>query len=315
MAPGGWTWAPPAGSTTPACGERWRSLKAIDEPLLEHPSAYRPEVAAVIDEHTVLRLAAGSTVVTRPAIYEVRAALGRMGTPYGQYLLDDVLAGRVHARLFIMLNAWRFSATNGPRSRKSFAGPRWSGATRRDISMATSPRPKPCGRSAGSRWLPARPPRPGKADGGWHPAGPSAALRPDQPVRPLFSAAGLVPEQVLAAYPDGSAAVALRRSPDGVRFFVGVPGLTSDLLRITAREAGVHLFTETDCNVYARAPFLVLHASNDGPIVVTLPARPGQVGGESPWRVSDVLSGELVGRGPKLRLSMRRGDTKVLRYD
>jgi beta-galactosidase len=33
-----------------------------------------------------------------------------MGAPYGQYLLDDVLAGRVHARLFIMLNAWRLSA-------------------------------------------------------------------------------------------------------------------------------------------------------------------------------------------------------------
>ena len=35
--------------------------------------------------------------------------LGRMGAPYGQYLLDDVLAGRVHARLYVMLNAWRLT--------------------------------------------------------------------------------------------------------------------------------------------------------------------------------------------------------------
>ena len=63
----------------------------------------------MIDERAMLRLAAGSTVVTGPGVYEVRAQLGRMGAPYGQYLLDDVLAGRVHARLFIMLNAWRLT--------------------------------------------------------------------------------------------------------------------------------------------------------------------------------------------------------------
>ena len=32
-----------------------------------------------------------------------------MGAPYGQYLLDDVMDGRVHARLYVMLNAWRLS--------------------------------------------------------------------------------------------------------------------------------------------------------------------------------------------------------------
>ena len=33
-----------------------------------------------------------------------------MGSPYGQYLLDDVLAGKVKAKLYVMLNAWRLSA-------------------------------------------------------------------------------------------------------------------------------------------------------------------------------------------------------------
>lgn len=96
---------------------------------------------------------------------------------------------------------------------------------------------------------------------------------------------------------------------------MGVPGLTSELLRAAAREAGVHLFTETDCNVYSRDSFLVLHASKDGPISVALPARPGQPGREESWRVTDALTGEPVGRGPRVRLTMKRGDTRILRYE
>jgi beta-galactosidase len=69
-------------------------LRALDDALLKQPTPFRPEVAAVVDEWSMLRVAAGGTLVTRPGVYEVRAPLGRMGTPYGQYLLDDVLEGR-----------------------------------------------------------------------------------------------------------------------------------------------------------------------------------------------------------------------------
>ena len=138
---------------------------------------------------------------------------------------------------------------------------------------------------------------------------------PGQPVRPLFSAGGVPSGHILASYPDGRAAVAIRRDRDGARIFVGVPGLTSELLRAAAREAGVHLFTETDCNVYARDSFLVLHASQDGPILIALPAKPGQAGRETSWRIRDALTGEQVGQGPKLRLTLKRGDTRILQYE
>ena len=84
-------------------------LKALDEPLLEHPRPFRPEVAAVIDEPSMIRVAAGGDVVTRPGVYEVRRPLGRMGAPYGQYLLDDVTAGRVEAKMYVLLTAWRLT--------------------------------------------------------------------------------------------------------------------------------------------------------------------------------------------------------------
>ena len=58
---------------------RDEALRALDEVLLTKPTPFRPEVAAVIDPRSMLRVAAGGTTVPRPGVYEARAALGRIG--------------------------------------------------------------------------------------------------------------------------------------------------------------------------------------------------------------------------------------------
>jgi beta-galactosidase len=190
-----------------------KRLEQLDEYFLKKPTPFRPEVAAVIDEASMLRVAPGGVPVSRKTVYEGRAALGRMGTPYGQYLLDDVLAGRVQAKLFVFVNGWCF--TPGERAR---------------------------------------------------------------------------------------VARIARERGHGVSLFVDENGVTSESLRQAARAAGVHLFTETDCNVYANGPFLALHASQDGPLSINT-GRPAVV--------RDVLTGEAVGQGPRFTLPMRRGETRV----
>ena len=125
-----------------------------------------------------------------------------------------------------------------------------------------------------------------------------------QPVTPLFAAADATPDETLATWPDGSAAVALRQTADGWSLFVGPPGLTSPLLRLAARQAGVHLFTQTDCNVYANGPYLVLHAAQDGPLEIDTGRRDGIV---------DVLTGERLGSGPQATVALKKGDTRILR--
>jgi hypothetical protein len=87
--------------------------------------------------------------------------------------------------------------------------------------------------------------------------------------------------------------------------FVGAPGLTSELLRLAARKAGVHLYTQTDCNVYANGPIVALHAAQDGPVTLDTGHR-GQV--------RDALTGVLVGKGPAVALPMKKGETRVLRH-
>lgn len=189
-----------------------KRMQKIDDWFLKHPTPFRPEVAAVIDEASVLRVAAGGQRVTRTTLYEIRAPLGRMGAPYGQYLLDDVVTGRVQAKLFVFVNGWSYSAEERAR---------------------------------------------------------------------------------------------LTRIAGGAALFVETTGVTTAALRQAARAAGVHLFTETDCIVYANARFLTLHGVQDGPVVVRTGAR---------GPVQDALSGAVIGQGPEFSLPLKRGETRVVEF-
>lgn len=279
-------------------------LRAMDETMLTRPAPFRPEVAAVVDERVMARVSAAGARVTRPGLYEVRAALGRMGAPYGQYLLDDVLAGRVRARLFVFLNAWALTADQRAQLRRATRGagcvwcyaPGWfdgdrtsAEAMREATGFDLRPVTPPSARAV--------PTERGRA------AGLAEAFGPASPVKPLFAAADAQPGEALATYADGSTAIALRRGPEGISMFVGPPGLTSTVLRAAAREAGVHLFANVDCHVYANGGFVAVHGAQDGPVELDL-------GGSGPVR--DALTGREIDAGSRLTLPLRRGETRVL---
>jgi hypothetical protein len=284
-----------------------KQLRAMDDAFLKTPAPFHPEIAAVIDERAIPRVAAGATTVTRRGIYEARAALGRMGAPYGQYLLDDVLAGRVRAKVFVFLNAW--SLTEKERAKLTavtrgatcvwcyapgyFDGDEVSFDAMRELTGFNLRRFSPDKATAS-------PTEAGTKAGLTRPFGP------DKPVEPLFFAVTRPGDEVLADYSDGSAAVVLRRGTNGTAIFAGAPGLTSELLRVAARAAGAHLFTGTDCNVYANGPFVAVHASQDGRLDVDV---------KSSGPVIDVLTGARTGNGPKFSVPLKRGETRVWRID
>ena len=110
----------------PTMWAEMNKLEAIDLPLLKNPIPFRPEIAAVIDEASAMYVAHNGNKVGRPLIYEGRAPLARCGAPFGQYLLDDVLAGKVeHAKVFVLLNTWTLT----PEQRKTLLD-KTSGKTR-----------------------------------------------------------------------------------------------------------------------------------------------------------------------------------------
>jgi beta-galactosidase len=280
-------------------------FKNVDDPLLRTPRPFRPEVAAIIDEPTMIRVAAGGQVVTTPGVCEVRRPLGRMGAPFGQYLQDDVAAGRVKAKMYVFLTAWCLSpaqrqqllqATRGALRIWCYA-PGFQEENRTSLDAMrelTGFQMKKI--SSGNAW--AEPTDAGRK------LGLTEGFGVRGPIRPLFAAADATAVETLATYPDGSAAVALRKTADGWSLFVGPPGLSSHLLRLAAGPAGVHLFTTTDCNVYANGPLVVVHASQDGPLEIDTGA---------PGPIHDLFTGQLVGQGPKLTLPLRNGETRVLR--
>jgi len=290
----------------PAIWEELRRLRPVDEALLARGRPFTPEIAAIVGEDSMCHLAAGGNAVSRPLVYQARAALGRCGAPYGQYMLRDALAGAVPARLQIYLSAWAL----GSEERTQLMANRASGVTRvwcyapgwlteegTDLAAMSALTGFSC-RQLSLEMAQVRPTPVGAALGLAGPWGPTARISP------LFAVEATA-EETLATWADGSPAVAVRRSAENADAFVGVPELTPGLVRALARLAGVHLFTEVDASVWAAEPYLSIHAMDDGPVAIA-------TGRERP--VVDALDGRTVGAGPSLVLEMRRGETRLFTY-
>ena len=301
------TWWMDLGSTgwfnDPRMWAEMRRLKALDEPLLKHPRPFRPAVAAVIDEPSMIRVAAGGQVATVPGVYEARRALGRMGgalraVPIGRRCRRS--GPRRHVRLSygVVALASPAAATLGRHARQpadlvlrpGYLEPDRTSLDgmsqltgfriKRVTGVQARAEPTTLGRQRGLR----------------------NALGIPQRLEPLFAAADASADEVLATYADGSAAIALRNNRGEQSLFVGPPGLSSELLRLAAREAKVHLFVSSDCNVYANGPYVVLHASRDGPVELDT----GRAGA-----IRDVLTGQPIASGPKVLLPLHKGDTRI----
>jgi len=82
----------------PAMWEQMIRLKAVDEVFLRTPMTYRPQVAAVIDERSMMRVAAGGRCGDEAGRLRSPDSSWPDGAPYGQYHTEDAAAGRVPAK-------------------------------------------------------------------------------------------------------------------------------------------------------------------------------------------------------------------------
>ncbi len=295
----------------PGLWDEMRRLEKIDYRMLRKPVPFEPEIAALLDEYSMMTVGFEGDTLTRPLVYEGRASLGRVGAPYGQYLLDDFTAGRVRkAKLLVFLNAWNLDAGQRAAIRRHGAGKVrfWCHAA----GLMDGRRASVENMAALTGFLYKRLPPPTdkvkkriKAT----PAGVELGLAQEwesSPTDPLYAVTDARHEETLATWPDSSAAVVMRKGPDGVDIFCGVPQIPTTLYRASARMAGVHLYTaEEDCNVYANGPFVSLHASRDGDVSVRLPH-----GSEG----FDAISDAKLGDGEALTLPMKKGETRVVRF-
>lgn len=277
----------------------------MDQYFLRHPSPFHPEVAAILDENSMLATSTNGYLVTLPGIYQVRDPLARMGAPYGQYLMEDVLRGRIKAKLLIFLNAWLISTTQRREILKHTQGATCMWCYAPGCYDEHGANPEAMKRLTGFSLQPVKPENAYATPTaiGEH-LGLKTPLGVNYPIEPLFAAIDAKPEEILATYPDGSAAAAMRRTSRGLSLFLSPPGLTVDLLRMIATKAKVHLYADNECVVYANDPFIALHATKSGDVNVN-------TGNNE--EIRDAVSGLKLGKGPILRIPMTQGETKLLK--
>jgi beta-galactosidase len=305
----------------------WREivrLRPVDAAMLRRHQPFTPDVAMVTDEDSMCHLTGGSAVAAQPLTYNGRADFGRLGAPFGQYLLADVTAGKVPAKLQVFVSAWALSSSQ----RRDLAANRTADTTRvwcwapgfiypdrQDVAGIA----EVTGFKAHRVELPSAevvPTEEGRRRGLLASFGPRAAIQP------LFAVEAL-PQETWARYSDGSAAVAVRQRAGGggasgpassaaasaahagYDVFVGTPRLTPALLRAVAKLAGVHFFTEAEVPVWAAEGFVAIQAHAAGPITL-------DVGHASP--VFDALEGASLGQGPRLSVPFKQGETRVFKY-
>jgi hypothetical protein len=291
----------------PKLWHEMKRLETADNLFLETPAPFRPEVAVFLDEASLLSVAAGGNTMSVPTVYKIREPLARMGTPYGQYLLDDFLNGKAETKLNVFAAVWRLSESQRKllktRSAKSGSVNIWcfapgfldteKGGSSETMDELVGFKTKRLEKI--NAW--AEPTELGKK------LGIEAGFGVKNPITPLFAAEDAKPEETLAVYSDGSAAVVMRQGTAGeTSVFVGPPGLTSSLLRFAAKKADIHLYTNQDCNVYANGSVVVLHGAADGSVNVDF--------GKS-LQIIDLLDGTVAGKGPVLNIPLKLGETRI----
>ena len=98
-------------------------------------------------------------------------------------------------------------------------------------------------------------------------------------------------------------AVAVSRKGNSI--FYGGVALNAQFVREVARQAGVHIYTETDDNFFAGGDFLCIHATSTGEKTIRLPHRTDAV---------EIYTGEILGRNTDcLVFPMKAFETKVIR--
>jgi hypothetical protein len=276
----------------------------VAQSQLENARPFHPEIASVVDEKSVPLFSWHGRA--GPLLTDSRAAIGRAGAPYGQYLQDDITAGHVHAKLYLFLSSYRLASEQRRALLKATAGSTkiWcympgyydgDSASLSAVHDLTGFAVKLVSPDQG-RVTPT-------------PAGVRLGLTDRfgsyAPLKPALAVTDATPDETLATYPDGSTAVAIRKTSSGISIFDGAAQLTPQLVRLAAKAAGVHLYADNEAAVYANGPFVAIHATKDGPVSL-------DTGKKS--EVEDVMSGEKLGMGPSLTIPMTAGDTRMLKF-
>ncbi|MCC6446831.1 MAG: beta-galactosidase [Armatimonadetes bacterium] len=300
----------------PALWQNIGLLQKFGQERLQEPARFAPEIAVITDEASPLYLRPRSPV-NAALLSNLREPLARIGAPVGWWLLEDFLNGKVRrARLYIFQNAFVLTASQRVRIQSilkrqkataiwlyapGYIDPETGRADTAHIGALTGipvkPLPEsledvlePVGNFAQSRGI----------------TGLFGSQRRDLKSQwSVEKAEGVDP---FAVYTGGGGLVgAAVTEKDGWRsiYFASLY-VPAHWLRGIARTAGVRIYCESDDIILGDGRYLSVTASADGEKTIRLPEESV---------VYDALTGDKLASGRQVGLSLKKGETRLLRLE
>ncbi len=292
--------------------ELWKLMpkfKKMEIDTIENPQPYEPEVAVVGDERSMLCIGVDGTAAQTSKVFsDFRFSLNRQGIPFGHYLLDDVLFGKaISPKLYIFAADYMMDSKQRKAVRNKIKNAAalfvWLTAYIDADKMEFSP--SAVREATGfdvveikdeieARAIPTK-------------EGEKAGLAKfgfDKKVKPLLSPVLEEGDIVLAEYPNSMPAVVQR----GKRVFCGVSQIPAELYGHMIKISGAHQYGKYPLCVYANGAYVSVTCVDGIDAVHDI-----EIDVNSDREIFDALSGEKLGKGPKITLKMKRGDNRVLR--
>ena len=111
----------------------------------------------------------------------------------------------------------------------------------------------------------------------------------------------------LPATVSGEVGLCTRRYPGWTSVYSAAPTLSPEVIRMIARLAGIHVWSEANDPIYVGPHFLGIHAPTSGKRSLSLPA---------PATVVDCFTGREVGRGiARFDVDLSAAETAIYRIE
>ncbi len=292
--------------------ELWKVMEEVEEldkEMFKRSDYFNPQVALIIDEESMLHIAAGSATLGRNLFYNVRESIARTGTTYGQYMLNDELNGNIRSKLKIFLATWALDSEKrealiksrkkddiriwcyapgyiSPEGRSFATMKELTGFNFRQIEINSSV---------------ATPTEKGNEYGiinSWGPAGR---------VSPLFT----VNDDsviVLANYANTTIpAAAIKETESGTDIFIGTPQLTTEIIRALGEHYGVKFYADENINVWSAENYLAFHSAKDSLVNFSV--------NNNNSLIIDAINGEQFGTNPDFSINVKAGETRLLKWN
>jgi beta-galactosidase len=298
-----------------------RDLRAADLANANRAKAYAPPVALIHDEESMLRIDFGGKNIFAPLSRSSRRVFARTGAGFGQYLLSDVAARPLDAKLQVHLSSWALDEKTverlvADRATRSDVTRVWCGLpgclTDRGLDVAAGERLTGFRlRRAAVKMPKATATEVGRARG----LPETLVVRKEE----FFYEAGTTcdtlltvepapGDEVWATWEDGSPAIVARKNAggDGLNVYYGVNVFDWQTASALVRAAGVfsHLAAnDGETALSASERLLVLQAQTDGRREIVYPKA---------TKILDVREKKTLDASDRFAFDLKKGDVKVL---